>query len=245
MHLQKCPWTQSRGICVSRGGCCKSPILGIDCRLETTEICALIMQTLKTDTRKRILAVSRKLFLEKGFQGATTREIAAASGVTLSNLYHYYPSKDELFRVLLKPATDALEDLLADRHGQTGYDIAKIQEEGYAAEELEEYMGIIRRHRNSLKMLLFKAQGSSLEGFKEYYVEKATRSVLDWFKLMKAKYTGMDFEVSEFFIHLNNVWMFTLLEEILMHDLPEEETRAVLSDYVRFELIGWKKMMQI
>ena len=94
-------------------------------------------------------------------------------------------------------------------------------------------------------MLLFKAQGSSLEGFKEYYVEKATRSVLDWFKLMKAKYTGMDFEVSEFFIHLNNVWMFTLLEEILMHDLPEEETRAVLSDYVRFELIGWKKMMQI
>ena len=194
------------------------------------------MQTLKTDTRKRILAVSRKLFLEKGFQGATTREIAAASGVTLSNLYHC---------VLLKPATDALEDLLADRHGQTGYDIAKIREEGYAAEELEEYMGIIRRHRNSLKMLLFKAQGSSLEGFKEYYVEKATRSVLDWFKLMKAKYTGMDFEVSEFFIHLNNVWMFTLLEEILMHDLPEEETRAVLSDYVRFELIGWKKMMQI
>ncbi|MBR6184491.1 MAG: TetR/AcrR family transcriptional regulator [Bacteroidales bacterium] len=203
------------------------------------------MQTLKTDTRKRILAVSRRLFLEKGFQGATTREIAAASGVTLSNLYHYYPSKDELFRVLLKPATDALEGLLAERHGQTGYDIAKIREDGYAAEELEEYMGIIRKHRNSLKMLLFKSQGSSLEGFKEYYVEKATRSVLDWFKLMKAKYTGMDFDVSEFFIHLNNVWMFTLLEEILMHDLPEEETRAVLSDYVRFELIGWKKMMKI
>ena len=75
------------------------------------------MQTLKTDTRKRILAVSRSLFLEKGFQGATTREIASASGVTLSNLYHYYPSKDELFRVLLKPATDALEGLLTESHG--------------------------------------------------------------------------------------------------------------------------------
>jgi len=203
------------------------------------------MQTLKTDTRKRILAVSRSLFLEKGFQGATTRDIACASGVTLSNLYHYYPSKDELFRVLLQPATDALERLLSERHGQTGYDIAKIREDSYAEEELEEYMGIIRRHRSSLKMLLFKSQGSSLEGFKEYYVEKATRCVLDWFKLMKAKHSGMDFEVSEFFIHLNNVWMFTLLEEILMHDLPEEETRAVLSDYVRFELIGWKKMMKI
>jgi hypothetical protein len=30
-----------------------------------------------------------------------------------------------------------------------------------------------------------------------------------------------------------------------MHDLGEEETRSVLSDYIQFELIGWKKMMQI
>ena len=69
------------------------------------------MQTLKTDTRKRILTVSRKLFLEKGFRGATTRDIASASGITLSNLYHYYPSKDVLFCSLLKPATNALEAL--------------------------------------------------------------------------------------------------------------------------------------
>jgi len=203
------------------------------------------MQTLKTDTRKRILAVSRKLFLEKGFRGATTREIAAASGITLSNLYHYYISKDELFCQLLKPATDALDGLLDERHGHKGYDISTIRAEGYAEASLEEYMGIIRRHRSALKLLLFHAQGSSLEGFKESYVNKATRGVLDWFRQMKAKHPEMNVEVSEFFIHLNNVWMFTLLEEILMHDLGEEETRSVLSDYVKFELIGWRKMMQI
>jgi hypothetical protein len=39
--------------------------------------------------------------------------------------------------------------------------------------------------------------------------------------------------------------MFTLLEEILMHDLPEEETRSALSEYIQFELIGWKRMMKI
>ncbi len=203
------------------------------------------MQTLKSDIRKRILSVSRKLFLEKGFRGTTTRDIARASGINLSNLYHYYPSKDDLFCALLKPATDALEKLLDERHGKSGYDIAKIQEDNYAEEELEEYMRIIRRHRNSLKMLLLKSQGSTLEGFKEYYVNKATRLVLDWFKDMKGKHPGMNIDISNFFIHLNNVWMFTLLEEILMHDLSEEETRAVLSDYTRFELVGWKKMMQI
>ena len=203
------------------------------------------MQTLKPDTRKRILSVSKKLFLERGFRDTTTRDIAREAGVGLSNLYHYYASKDELFAQLLKPATDALEGLLAERHGQQGYDISTIQEDDYAEASLEEYMGLIRRHRNSLKLLLFKSQGSSLEGFKEYYVNKATALVMDWFRAMKSKHPEMNADVSEFFVHLNNVWMFTLLEEILMHDLPEEETRSALSEYIQFELIGWKRMMKI
>ena len=55
------------------------------------------MQTLKPDTRKRILKVAKKLFLDKGYRDATTRDIARMSGVGLSNLYHYYASKDGMF----------------------------------------------------------------------------------------------------------------------------------------------------
>ena len=203
------------------------------------------MQTLKPDTRQRILDVSKRLFLKKGFRETTTRDIAREAGINLSNLYHYFDSKDELFRQLLKPATDALETLLSERHGPRGYDISAIQAEGYADLELEEYMAVIGHHRSSLKLLLFKSQGSSLETYKEYFVEKATGQVLDWFRAMKRQHPEMNAGISDFFIHLNNVWMFTLLEEILMHDLPEEETRSVLSEYIQFELIGWRKMMKI
>ena len=119
------------------------------------------MQTLKTDTRKRILDVSKRLFLKKGFRETTTRDIAREAGINLSNLYHYFASKDELFRQLLKPATDTLEAMLNEHHGIKGEDILSMR------------------------------------------------------------------------------------EEILMHDLTEEEVRSVLSDYVRFEVIGWRKMIQI
>ena len=78
------------------------------------------MQTLKTDTRKRILHVSKRLFLKKGFQETTTRDIARGSEINLSNLYHYFASKDELFSQLLKPATDALEAMLNEHHGIKG-----------------------------------------------------------------------------------------------------------------------------
>jgi len=202
------------------------------------------MQTLKPDIRKRILTVSRRLFLKKGFRDTTTRDIARETGISLSNLYHYFPSKDELFCSLLKPATSALEALLDEKHGLQGLDITEIQEADYAETELAEYMDIIRKHRNSLKMLLFKSQGSSLENYKEYFVDKSTRLVLSWFKTMKEKHPGINIDISDFFIHLNNVWIFTFLEEILMHDLSEEEIRSVLSEYVRFELVGWRKMMQ-
>lgn len=203
------------------------------------------MQTLKTDIRKRILQVSKMLFLKKGFRETTTRDIAREAGINLSNLYHYFASKDELFRVLLKPATDTLEGLLNEHHGIKGEDILSMQEEGYVEATLEEYMDAIRKYRNLLKLLLFKSQGSSLEGYKEYYVEKATRMVLDWLKAMKTKHPEINTDVSDFFVHLNNVWMFTLLEEVLMHDLTEEEVRSVLSDYIQFEVIGWRKMILI
>ena len=52
------------------------------------------MQTLKSDIRKRILTVSKRLFLKNVYRGATTRDIAQGAGITLSNLYHYYASKD-------------------------------------------------------------------------------------------------------------------------------------------------------
>ncbi len=203
------------------------------------------MQTLKTDIRKRILNVSKRLFLKKGFRETTTRDIAREAGINLSNLYHYFASKDELFQELLKPATDTLEAMLNEHHGIKGNDILSMQEEGYVEATLEEYMVAIRKYRNLLKLLLFKSQGSSLEGYKEYYVEKATRLVLDWLKAMKVKHPEINTDVSDFFVHLNNVWMFTLLEEVLMHDLTEEEVRSVLSHYIQSEVTGCRKIVQI
>ena len=99
------------------------------------------MKTLKTDTRKRILEVSKRLFLKKGFRETTTRDIARDAGINLSNLYHYFASKDELFHQLVKPATDALETMLNEHHGIKGEDVLGMQEERYVEVTLEEYMG--------------------------------------------------------------------------------------------------------
>ena len=44
-----------------------------------------------------ILNAARREFLEKGYQGATMRDIARQAGVTTGALYFHFPGKDELY----------------------------------------------------------------------------------------------------------------------------------------------------
>ena len=52
-------------------------------------------------TLERIQQAARVEFLEKGFQGASLRNIVKAAGVTTGAFYGYYKSKEELFESLV------------------------------------------------------------------------------------------------------------------------------------------------
>ena len=49
------------------------------------------------DRREQILEAALDVFAEEGFNGATTKEIAARADVTHGLIYFYFPSKDDLF----------------------------------------------------------------------------------------------------------------------------------------------------
>jgi AcrR family transcriptional regulator len=53
------------------------------------------------ETRDRIVDAARRVILTKGLVRATTKEIAAAAGVSEGTLYNYFPSKEEMFLVAL------------------------------------------------------------------------------------------------------------------------------------------------
>ena len=51
-------------------------------------------------TRERILDVALDLFIEKGFDGTSLREIAEKLGFTKAALYYHYASKDDILMAL-------------------------------------------------------------------------------------------------------------------------------------------------
>jgi AcrR family transcriptional regulator len=52
--------------------------------------------------RDAIVDAVKGAFAEKGFDGATTRELARAAGVSEALLYRYFPSKDSLYAAMLE-----------------------------------------------------------------------------------------------------------------------------------------------
>ena len=48
------------------------------------------MQYLKEDIQEKILHIAEEVFSEKGYKDASMREIASRTGITVSNIYHYF-----------------------------------------------------------------------------------------------------------------------------------------------------------
>lgn len=117
--------------------------------------------------------------------------------------------------------------------------------EPYLRKVTDEYVTLINSHRRKLEILLFRAQGSSLEDFRERYTDRTTAAVKEWLAGMKRRHPALNIAVSDFSIHLHTVWMFTLFEEIIMHRVKPREMKQVIAEYIRFETTGWKELMKI
>lgn len=67
------------------------------------------------ERRKNILAAARSVFLDQGFSGARTKDIAERSGVTEAFLYRHFESKDQMYaEAILNPLREGLEGLAAE-----------------------------------------------------------------------------------------------------------------------------------
>ncbi len=51
---------------------------------------------------QELLDAALELFVEKGFAATRSEEVAARAGVAKGTLYRYYPSKDELFKAMVR-----------------------------------------------------------------------------------------------------------------------------------------------
>ncbi|MDL5033276.1 TetR/AcrR family transcriptional regulator [Pelomonas sp. APW6] len=69
---------------------------------------------------QELLAAALELFVEKGFAAARSEEVAQRAGVSKGTLYLYYPSKEELFKAMVRES-------LSSRIAEAGVLIAQFE----------------------------------------------------------------------------------------------------------------------
>ncbi|NCC09431.1 MAG: TetR/AcrR family transcriptional regulator [Bacteroidia bacterium] len=203
------------------------------------------MQYLKEESQKQILMAGEQLFLEQGFYSTSMREIADLSGVGVSNIYNYFQGKDEIFSVIVQPVINKLNQLLQKHHGDAGPDILTLKSGKYTRQVIQEYVLLLQKHGGLLELLFFRAQGSSLEGFKDEFVRHSTLLVKTYFHRMKERYPQLHTDISDFSIHLHTVWMFTLFEELILNKVKTKDFEQIIEEYITFETTGWRELMKI
>jgi AcrR family transcriptional regulator len=96
-------------------------------------------------TRGRIQAAAVELFMARGVEKTSLREIAEQLGITKAALYYHFPSKDALVRSLVDPFVDDVEAELTEHEAKR--DVPP-------REFLEAHFDLFARHRQMIQLLI-------------------------------------------------------------------------------------------
>jgi TetR/AcrR family transcriptional regulator len=119
-----------------------------------------------TDRKSQLLETALNVFAKKGFNGATTKEIAALAGVTEAIIFRHFPTKQALYQAVLEARFGGAEcqkwlaeaQASMDRNDDLGLFRA------IAAAIIESYSGDPRMER----VMLFAALEGSQQALEHY-----------------------------------------------------------------------------
>src|SRR3712207_8483116 len=74
-----------------------------------------------------ILRTAARIFAEKGYHSTTMRDISRATGASLSGLYYYCKSKEELLFLIQDNCFGRVLERLEERLGETGDAVARLR----------------------------------------------------------------------------------------------------------------------
>jgi len=197
------------------------------------------VQIQKTDIKNSILRVAGKEFLKRGFRNTNMRVIADQSGISLGNIYNYFPNKNAIFYETVRPAVDFIEQAFIL------YENMEIIEDEYSwgleyhKEFIKDVADFIDAHRKNLQLILFYSQGTSLENYKEDFISRYTKIMICNVKNMRDAFPDAISNISDFFLHTIASMHANVITEIVMHDLSHDEMLFHLNELMMFLFSGW------
>lgn len=194
-----------------------------------------------------LLEAGKREFLEKGFQGASMRSIAASLGVTTGAIYGYYTDKEAMFDALVaEPAQELIERY---RELQQNYADRPLEEQVNELPEIPDaeaswMLNHIYDHFDAFKLITCASAGTHYEHYLDTLAEiedNSGRALVD--KMRAAGYPIR--EIDDELIHIMSTALFNGMFETVRHDMPREKAAQYMDSLRDFYSAGWFKILGI
>lgn len=196
-------------------------------------------------TLEKIQQAALYEFSERGFRGASLRQIVKQAGVTTGAFYGYFSSKEALFASIVEPHAAAL----MGKFMEAQLSFAELPEK-----EQPDHMGVesgsyvhwmvdyICQHREPVKLLLCRAEGTSYEHFVHNMVEVEVEYTLKYMEVLRRLGNSVP-ELNHSLCHIIASGMFNGIFEVVIHDIPRDQALRDVERLRAFYTAGWLKLM--
>lgn len=196
-------------------------------------------------TLERIQAAARREFTEKGFRGASLRNIVKAAGVTTGAFYGYFSSKEALFASIVEPHAAAVMGSFMT--AQTDFaELPREEQPAHLGKESSECLNWVidymYEHYEDFKILICCSEGTPYEDFINSMAEVEVEATLRYIEVLKS--LGNDVpEIDRSLCHMITSGMFEGAFEVIRHDMPKERAVKFVNKLFEFHTAGWLKIM--
>ncbi|SRR6056297_1461856 len=197
------------------------------------------MQYKKEEIRNRIIKAAKEEFIKKGYQKASIRKIAAKAEISVSNIYNYFNSKNEIFEVVLQPLFTKVE---FGKKYLMNFDLQTSDIKVTNLKEHQEFIlkaaKFVEKNRELISLLLFKSSGSNLADYKE--------KIMDWYVDYWFDYiekADSNIEVNEYSVrNIAGVW-YNLLEEVVRYEITGQDLEDLVAEMTIYVFGGWNQLV--
>ncbi|MGF1449252.1 MAG: TetR/AcrR family transcriptional regulator [Opitutales bacterium] len=208
-----------------------------------------------TDTRSRILAAASRIFVQKGFNGASLRNITQAAGVNLAAVNYHFGSKDrliwEVLRERIEPINSARMRMLDDALKATGGEPLPVEVVVDAfLEPIEQAMLIQRQEDDPILVALVARMYTETPDFFRRLFENFFKDLSERF-VMELGRSLPEFPPEE--VHHRYMMVVALMIGVIMHHakcaevsnkgFPVEPVEQVMARLRHFVLSGLRQPM--
>lgn len=199
----------------------------------------------KTASHIQVVAAMRAEFLEKGFENASVRSIAARAGMSAAGLYRHYRNKEAMFDALMQPLLQEITAWL-EHHRSMKYGMVDRSDADRDTLFGESFIDLVKDvlypRREEFKLLLCGSRGTKYEHFIHHFVEEQQKDMTLAFDYMRSHGYHVKVPTQEELHMLLSAYTTAVLEPIV-HGYPQEKMEHCLDTLNRFFMPGWMDIM--